>query len=31
MTPNDVKWIRELSKLAGSKEKAMETLDEFYS
>jgi len=31
MTPNDVKWIGELSSLAGSQEKAMEKLDEFYS
>jgi hypothetical protein len=31
MSPNDVKWIGEMSTLAGSQEKAMEKLDEFYS
>ena len=31
MSPNDVKWIGEMSKLAGSQEMAMEKLDEFYS
>lgn len=31
MTPNDVKWMEEMGKLAGSQEKAMQTLDEFYS
>ncbi len=31
MSPNDVKWIGELSKLTGGQEMAMEKLDEFYS
>lgn len=31
MTPDDVKWIGEMSKIAGSQEMAMKKLDEFYS
>ncbi|WP_010229674.1 hypothetical protein [Gillisia marina] len=31
MTPNDVKWMGEMSKLAGSQDMAMKKLDEFYS
>jgi len=31
ISPNDVKWIGEMSNLTGSQEKAMEKLDEFYS
>jgi len=31
ISPNDVKWIGELSKLTGGQEMAMEKLDEFYS
>ena len=31
ISPNDVKWMGELSNLTGSQEKAMGKLDEFYS
>ncbi len=31
MSPNDVKWMSEMGKIAGSQEKAMQKLDEFYS
>lgn len=31
ISPNDVKWIGELSNLTGGQDKAMEKLDEFYT
>lgn len=31
MTPDDVKWMEEMSKLAGGQDKAMSKMEEFYS
>lgn len=31
MTPDDVKWMQEMSKIAGGQDKAMSKLEEFYS
>lgn len=31
MTPDDVKWMKEMAKIAGGQDKAMSKLEEFYS